>query len=258
MRLWRVAFVLLWFATIPINLFAGSTEYSVLSFFSALGVLVILFVWSIVAAVNAERARPSSVHIHAPGPAKVLLAWLMLPLVFALFVGVSLALGETARNLGPGDFESARNLEGATIVVVIFFIVALCIAVYCPYGVLRAISRYVGGNHTLFLNWFFAPILAGILGFTLLIGVGLSLGASGSDGAGIVGSAATVVALALPPIAWIIVGLRAMTDLEESLVRRHVKTASERRGAAGGVSGLTPAQQAAIAIQNTAPSAPSA
>ena len=187
---------------------------------------VALIAWSMIAVVNAHRARPATTHGRAPRASTLLCAWLIAPV---LAVPGVLGLMQL-RDAVDAASEVDRDAATLTLSAAVFgFVVVGLIVVYLPYAKLGVASKWIGADATKFRRWFYGPLVTVLLTLTGLVLYGLSgdenvadapgadalFAGVNSDGYGL------ILLIALPSVVWLLMGFRAMVDIEEATAHQH-------------------------------------
>ena len=97
--------------------------------------------------------------------------------------------------------------------------IALLIAGVQPYRCLARATRWVGGNGTRFIWWFWAPILALPVSFMMMMVAGnVSANAEEGEPSFLVANGLMILALALPSLVFLLQAHKAMRELETAVV----------------------------------------
>lgn len=185
-------------------------------------------VWSGVVATNVRRAHPAGRHSKAPNPLLVALSWFVAPIVG---FGAGFSVAVVSIWTSEGTFEQKDGRSMVLVVTVIAAGLAILMAAYLPYRLLAKCARRVKADPGSFRKWFVAPIVAAILAAVAQVLAGLVLLSDGADGssggASIAAAALWLSSFALPWLAWLVFGSRAMRALESGVQHAHERGVRE-------------------------------
>jgi hypothetical protein len=190
---------------------------------------VALVAWSGVAALNAARARELARHQTRPRAFEAVVSWFVpVVVVVVIIVGISVigrVAGETRASIdrGEGDGEMVVALLTGLLAV------AVLLATYRPFVVLRRLSRWVSGDHVRFRNWFLSPFAGAAVGACLASFYQLAQLSESLAAKLWIRPVVVVVAVLLPWMCWVIVGNRAMADLEAATEYAHRRRLDDAR-----------------------------
>jgi len=206
-----------WLRTIWLGLNAAALPLMFLDLLLGAAAVVaaylIVIIWSGLAVANASRAKPalSLRHQSPPGVVSVVVKWLS-PIALGLVGSVAFGAMSVWVDDAPSADQGGRAI--ALVFAALVFLVVLVVMVYLPYGHLARATAWVGGDGGRMRRWFFAPIVAALIGSTIrfFLFIGIVTDDSGSH---------TTVYLAimgltagLPWVVWLIFGNRGMIELE--------------------------------------------
>lgn len=184
---------------------------------------VALVIWSGLVAANARRSRPATRHARPPRPVSAALSWLLAPIVG---VGATFAIFAASDWAGSGSYdeEGSRNL--AFVAVVVLSVVAIFAAMYRPYGILMRVGKWVSADSRRIRKWFIAPFIAAVCALTIQVVASLLIvaDAAAEDSSGGASIGAVVLLLitpALPWVAWLITGSRAINSIQSGIAHTH-------------------------------------
>ena len=174
--------------------------------------LATLMTWSGLAVENARRAKPATRYTTATHPAMGAVSWLIPPLYAIWSVGMVLAVSVWADD-APTD--SDRHLA-APFLAILLFLIGVVLA-YLPFGVLNRTAKWVGADSARVRQWFWATALAAALAVVAILFMGVIEAVDGETAIDEVERTTLVAfygALLLPWLSWLLLGERAMREIE--------------------------------------------
>ncbi len=174
--------------------------------------MAVLMSWSGLAVENARRAKPATRYTQATHPSMGAVSWLVPPLYAMWAVGMVVAIGVWADG-APAD--SDRRLVPAFLAIALF-LVGLGLA-YMPFAVLIRMARWVGADSARVRPWFALTALSSVFLLLVLVFDGLAASvdsSTGIDAADRSRLALLLVSSTLPWVSWLVLGDRAMREIE--------------------------------------------
>lgn len=179
--------------------------------------MIVLALWSAVAAVNVRRARPRTIYSRPPGALTAASSWFAPFVVVVGAVVVSGWIEDSGETTGSAGDDRVTQIR---ILVIAAAAIPFLIALYLPYGLLGRATAWAGGNRRHWQYFFVLPLLTSLLAglvnrlLTLIVGSD-----SADDTVAATRTAALVlfVGLVLLPLvlAWVL-GWRAMSETEHA------------------------------------------